>query len=247
MEKTSSYWGVIHPWGVTYGVISHRSETLLLNQIVPPRFLFRWSFPARNLKKIPKSSGRLLDLPEECLLPSLGELDQQRDFATVKLAWNDDGLGVSVEVSGRSHRPQGLANENDRPDGVWLWVNTRNTQTVHRATRFCHHFLLLPIGGGPKQADPVVRPALVARAREENPLPDAELVQIQSEVTRTGYWLDAWFPKEVFVGFEPETHGQIGFHYLIHDSELGDQTLAVGAEFPYESDPSLWQTVELNR
>jgi len=76
-------------------------------------------------------------------------------------------------------------------------------------------------------------------------LPKTELVQVKSEVSTTDYLLEAWFPAEVFVGFDPTTNRKIGLHYLVHDSELGDQTLAVGGEFPYESDPSLWQTVEL--
>lgn len=216
-----------------------------MNQIVPPRFLFRWSFTARKLANLPRSSGRLLDLPDDCLLPSLSELEQRRDFATVKLAWNDGGLALSVEVKGRSERPQFVQGENQLPDGIGLWFDTRNTQTVHRATRFCHHFVLLPLGGGPKHTLPVVKALPVARAREDVALPDAALVRIQSEVSSTGYWVDVWFPAEVFSGFDPGTNDRIGFHYAIHDTELGNQNLAVGSEFPFESDPSLWQTVEL--
>ncbi len=215
-----------------------------MNQIVPPRFLFRWSFNARKVEKIPRSSGRLLDLPDDCQLPSLAELDQSAEFAGVKLAWNPQGFAISIEVSGRSKRPEAAVGE-ARPDGVSLWFDTRNTQAVHRATRFCHHFILRPVGGGPKGDLPIVRALPVARAREETPIPNADLVKIQSEISKSGYWLDAWFPADVFTGFDPATNNRIGFHYLIHDSELGDQTLAVGSEFPFESDPSLWQTVEL--
>lgn len=217
-----------------------------LNQIVPPRFLFRWSFAAKKIEKLPRMTGRLLDLPEECLLPSLGELDQRSDFARVKLGWNGNGFAISVQIEGRTRRPEPAASDISRPNGVWLWFDTRNTQTVHRATKFCHHFILLPAGGGPKRSEPSVRSLPVARARDENPLPDSDLVKIQSEISATGYWLDAWFPSEVFAGFDPATNGRIGFHYVVHDTELGDQTLAVGNEFPYESDPSLWQTIELN-
>ena len=76
------------------------------------------------------------------------------------------------------------------------------------------------------------------------------IVRVGSEIpvapgSVRGVALDAWFPAEVFTGFDPATNSRIGFHYVVHDTELGDQTLAVGSEFPYESDPSLWQTVEL--
>lgn len=218
-----------------------------MNQIVPPGFLFRWSFTAKKIDKLPRATGRLLDLPEECLLPSLGELDQQADFARIKLAWNEKGFGVSVEVTGRK-RPLEIPRElTGHPDAVSLWFDTRNTQTIHRATRFCHQFLLHPAGSGLKRAHPSVRAMPVARAREESALPNAELVKIQAGTTDTGYWIDAWFPREVFVGYEPENQTQMGFYYLVHDSELGDQTLSAGREFPFESDPSLWHTVELGK
>ena len=51
-------------------------------------------------------------------LPTLGELDQRRDFARVKLAWNDGGLAVSVTVSGRSRRPECVGSELAHSDGI---------------------------------------------------------------------------------------------------------------------------------
>jgi hypothetical protein len=216
-----------------------------MNQVVPPRFLFRWSFSAKRNEAIPSDGLRLLDLSQEFRIPTLGEFDRQTDFANVSLAWNDRGFAFSVTVLGRTRPIECQGKPLELCDGVRLWIDTRNTQTVHRATKFCHHFVLLPAGGGAKKTKPVVRALPVARAREETPLPDVSLVKIQADVTKSGYWIDAWFPAEVFIGFDPSTHPRIGFHYFLHDSELGDQTLAVGREFPFESDPSLWQTVEL--
>jgi len=216
-----------------------------LNQIVPQRFLFRFSFFARKMENLPRRTGRLLDLPETCLLPSLAELEQKTDFAQVKLAWNNNGLAVSVEVTGRTRRPETPKIENANRDGIELWIDTRNTQTVHRATKFCHHFFVHPLGRAARSELPLVRSLAVARAREENPLPNPQIVKTYSEISKSGYLLEIWFPREVFVGFDPEAQSQIGFHYLVHDSEFGSQTLAVGSEFPFESDPSLWQTVEL--
>lgn len=217
----------------------------MTNQIVPPRFLFRWSFVAKKIDHLPNAKGRLLDLPDDSQLPSTGELDQQRHFARIKLAWNERGFGIGLTVSERTRKPECVASELAHSDGICLWIDTRNTQTVHRATRFCHQFYVLPAGSGPKRTDPVVSAIAVARSREENVLPRADLVQVQSGLSATGYWVDAWFPAEVLTGFDPATNSKLGFHYRVHDTELGDQTLAVGSEFPYESDPSLWQTVEL--
>ena len=216
-----------------------------MNQVVPSPFLFRWAFQAKRVESVPSPSGRLLNLPSDCQLPSISELTHQKPFATVSLAWNDKGLAVSLAVAGRSSRPECQLNDLGLSDGIRLWINTRNNQTIHRATRFCHHFVVLPAGGGTKKLNPIVRSLPVARAREEVALPPTDSVKTQSECNDSGYWLEMWFPAEVFVGFDPETNPKLGFHYLVKDSQLGNQTLAVGNEFPYDSDPSLWQTVDL--
>ena len=85
----------------------------------------------------------------------------------------------------------------------------------------------------------------MARAREESLPTDTSQIRIQSEVRSDGYWLDAWLPTEALVGYDPSQHPQLGFHYIIRDSELGEQSLAVGGEFPCASDPSIWPTIEL--
>ena len=52
-------------------------------------------------------------------------------------------------------------------------------------------------------------------------------------------------PKMALGGWDPDEHPKLGFNYAVIDRELGDQTLAVGREFPISEDPSLWQTLEL--
>lgn len=215
-----------------------------MNQVVPPRFLFRWSFIAPRITNIPRTTGRLLELPDECVLPSLGEFDSRVDFARIKCAWNDDGFGISLDIAGRAKGPQCDKNNLMGSDGIQVWIDTRDTKTVHRATKFCHQFILLPSGGGAKKRDAIVRSLPFTRTREDATLPNSDLVRVQSDVSES-YWLDAWFPAELLTGFEPSTNPRIGFHYVVRDSVFGEQTLAVGSEFPYESDPSLWQTVEL--
>jgi hypothetical protein len=49
----------------------------------------------------------------------------------------------------------------------------------------------------------------------------------------------------VLAGFDPDQNRRLGFCYAVHDAELGDQTLSVGADFPYWEDPSLWSVLEL--
>lgn len=214
-----------------------------MSQFIPPRFLFRFAFAVPRVAEIPRKSGRLLKLPDTCRLPNLGELDSLREFADVRLAWNDNGLALSVTVNGKSQIP--VYDSDAVADGIHVWLDTRATQNVHRATKYCHRFSLLPRGGRHKAAAPLAVSIPLPRAREESVPPDASLIQLQAEVRQDGYELDAWLPAEVLFGFDPASHPRLGFHYVVRDRELGDQHLSTGSEFPYESDPSLWQTIEL--
>lgn len=210
--------------------------------LLPPRFLFRYSFPIRFEKALPKSGKKLLALPVTCMLPDVGGIEGAKPFGELRIAWNKAGLGISVEVRGKKLPPQGNPRSPTTSDGLQIWIDTRNTQNIHRASRFCHHLCLLPVGGNHGS---IVVPLAIARAREEVSLPDPDDFRIQAEVTRGGYLLEAWLPSGTLHGFDTEASPRLGFSYLLTDSELGEQCLSVGAEFPISHDPSLWATLEL--
>ena len=62
-----------------------------------------------------------------------------------------------------------------------------------------------------------------------------------------GYVLEALIPAEALTGWGPVDHPRLGFAFAVYDRELGVQTYTIGTEFPFESDPSLWATLELTR
>ncbi|MGQ0634304.1 MAG: hypothetical protein ACT4QC_06825 [Planctomycetaceae bacterium] len=215
--------------------------------LLPHRFLFRYSFPLRYEAKLPRGGKNLLALPDSCRLPDLGALDDAQPFGDVRLAWNNSGLGVSLEVRGKKQPLQCDPATPDLCDGLQVWVDTRSTQTIHRASRFCHSFCLLPTGGGRGKKEPVAVPLAIARAKENGPLCDPADVQVASQVTAGGYRLDAWLPAKALYGYDPEAQPRLGFYYFLRDAELGGQFLTVGPEFPFAYDPSLWSVLELVR
>src|SRR5271166_2067832 len=97
--------------------------------VVPHRFLFRFSFPVREAEQSAAQKP----------LPDLGGLDTAAPFATLRAGWNDAGLGFRLEVSGKKMPVFADPNDPTESDGLHLWIDTRNTQSIHRATRFCHH------------------------------------------------------------------------------------------------------------
>jgi hypothetical protein len=216
--------------------------------LVPHHFLFRLAYPCRYVPDIPhEDRDDLLDLPEACRIDNLAELDGTRNFAEVRLAWNELGLGFQVAVRGKSQTPQGDAARPKGSDGVTLWLDTRDARTSHRASRYCHQFHFMPAGGGPERDEPAFVQAKIPRALQDAPLSPASAVPFQGERLSNGYRLEAFLPAAVLNGFDPEQNPRLGFYFAVHDAELGEQVLSVGAEFPYWEDPSLWSVLELVR
>jgi hypothetical protein len=216
--------------------------------LVPHRFLFRVAYPCRYIKHIPiEDDDRLLSLPEACRVDNFAAMDEQRDFADVRLAWNDFGLGMQVEVRGKDQLPQGDIARLRGSDGVTLWIDTRDARTSHRASRYCHQFHFLPTGGGPEGDEPVLSQSKINRALQDAPLCNANDVPFRSERTKHGYVIEAFLPAAVLNGFDPEQNPRLGFYYVVRDAELGEQVLSVGSDFPYWEDPSLWSVLELNK
>ncbi len=214
------------------------SESLLA-----PTFLFRFSVPCRRADPLWTPKGISLD--ERYMLPNFGELEDRPLFADVRAAWNDSGLAFAVRVSGKKQSVWCRASRVEDSDGLHVWIDTRDTHTIHRASRFCHRFVFLPSGAGPGNSQPVAKLLTINRARE-NPKPiDERLLKVRSEKRVNGYILQTHIPAEVLTGFDPAEHGRLGFTYAVTDRELGCQSFTVGPEFPFEEDPSLWGTLEL--
>ncbi len=217
-----------------------------MSSVLPYRFLFRFEYAARRIDALPRRKGlRPLDLPESCRLQDGGPLDGQAPFAHLSAAWNVHGVGFQLDVPQRSGRLECDPDKPEQSDGLRIWIDTRSTQNVHRATRFCHSFVAIPQGGGDDGRLPSAMQLPVPRAREDAPLCEPEDLLIAAEVLRDAYRLELWLPRDVLQGFDPDAQARLGFHYLIRDNVLGSQTPAVGADYPYETDPSLWSVLSL--
>ena len=112
--------------------------------LLPHRFLFRVAHPCRYVKAMPADEGdSLLDLPESCRLDNFAAMDDARNFADVRLAWNELGVGVQVEVRGKSEVPRGdAARPNDSAHRSSAAINRSKTgdRLIQREQRIvCHN------------------------------------------------------------------------------------------------------------
>jgi hypothetical protein len=210
--------------------------------LLSPRFLFRFSVPCRSAAPLPTIDSRLA---AKYALPSLEPLDGRAALAEVRMAWSPQGLAFWMQVRKRRRAPRCDENRLADSDGIQVWIGTRESSGIHRATRFCHRFAFLPTGGGRKNDQPVADQLLIPRARENAPPVGPRQLRVASEVRRDGYLLSAQIPAEALAGYQPRDHAQLAFTYLVVDSELGEQAFCCSATMPFHEDPSLWARLEL--
>jgi hypothetical protein len=211
-------------------------------------FLFRFAVPCQHHEPLWSPGGVQLD--EHYCLPCFASLDQPADadqpsWADVRMAWSQAGLALNLRVRGKRQPPWCRASRIEDSDGLAIWINTRPTADMHRASRFCQAFRFLPSGAASSTAEPVAAAVAIPRARE-NPQPfDERLLMIRGEQRVDGYLLEAFLPAAVLTGYDPDEHSQLGFTYAVIDRELGQYVMTVGEPFPYDADPSLWSILEL--
>ena len=178
-------------------------------------------------------------------LPDLAAIDGKRSPADVRLAWGTEGLAFSVLVIGKKRSIQCSAPHPEESEGVQILIDTRDVHTVHRATRFCHRFAFLPLGGGTNKMEALAAWLPIHRAREHPRAIPPGAVRVACRIIRGGYELSGLIAAEALTGFDVEQHPRLGFNYVVLDRELGVQTFAVGPPMPAHEDPSLWTSLEL--
>ena len=216
--------------------------------IVPNRFLVRVCHPCPFVKDAPRDTDEdeyLVELPESAKLDNFAGLDAQDNFADVRLAWNEFGLAVQIEVKGKSQAPVGDADKPSASDGLRLWIDTRDARASHRGSRYCHQFAFFPTGGGTEKEEPFLTQSKINRAMQDAPMANLADVPFRAHRVKGGYRLEVFLPAAALNGFDPQEHPRLGIYYAVRDQELGDQFLSVGWEFPFSDDPSLWAVLEL--
>jgi len=213
--------------------------------LIPNRLLFDVEFPLCERQRPPAFDPELSDWTDELRLPDLCELDGQAPFAPVYACWNSDGLHIATRVTGKRSPLRCEAATFWRGDNLRICTNMRPARDVKRATRFCQQFYLMPRGGGSDGRQPIGGGAKLQRAKEDAPVASADRIEVQSNVERDGYALQAHLPADVLFGFDPDEHPRIGFYYMLEDADYGQQFLTVGDDLYWYIDPSTWATAAL--
>jgi len=209
-----------------------------------PISLFKPIASCRYRPRRPTVDGKLREWRDEHRLAALSELAGEEDFAQYYLGWNGRGLYLALDVPKQA---QVVVNRQNPPagDALEVFVDTRATQTSHRATRFCHHFVMLPAGGGRNRKEAIVRQIPIRRALQRAPLADPEDMAVASELREDGYSLELALRTEALHGYEPEEGGRMALALVLHDIQRGRRFWGTAEDFPYARDPSTWSLIEL--
>ena len=183
--------------------------------LLPQAFWFRIAASCPRLDEMPRPDGRqrLLDLPASCALP-----DGAATGGACVRGPRSASRGI-LAAWGSPCMAEGLSDPQlapDRPEGfadVQLWVDTRDTRDVSRATRFCHRFaasLRLAMPGRKLEVEVVQRP--IARAVADAPMSQAGLIESARRARpRPAGSLEVFLPAQALNGFDPETNRRLGF------------------------------------
>lgn len=215
---------------------------------IPTHFLFRVAYPCLYLPNIPLKKGDdLLNLPEAATLPPFARLAGGKSWATIKTAWNEKGFALELIVTGKDNPAQGDPNRPRSSDGITFWLDTRDVRDSHRGSRYCHQFSLIATGAGEDRDEPAIIQQKIHRALQDAPIKNSSDFLCRRHPHKNGYRLEAFLPATSLSGFDVEVNARLGFFYLAQDSELGQQSLSHGPEFPFAEDPTLWQMLELKK
>ena len=210
--------------------------------ILPKRSLFRFEIPIHHVARTLRIDGDVSTWSQKYLVPPLVQLEGEEPLADVYWAWNEDGFYAAFDVPNRHGRLHCDPKQWWKHDGLRLCIDTRDARDIKRATRFCHFFYLLPVGGGADGKRPVVGTHRMSRAKEPPPAVDVSLIKVDAAVRRDGYSLEVALPAACLSGWDPVEHPRIGVYYKVKDAQLGSQHLSADDELGWNVDPSTWAT-----
>ena len=213
--------------------------------LVDPTMLFRFETPIRFHAFDPTANS--WSLPVECRLPAFSTLAGRARFADVRMAWCQHGFVFWMQVANKRQLPWCRDGRALESDGLHLWIDTRNSLDIHRATRYCHHFAFCPIGGGPRRDRPFASLVPINRARENPQTIAPTSLRIASKLHTNGYQLCGVIAATALTGFDPRDYSQLGFWWAVKDHELGWQTMTLSSEYPAPENPSLWGAAQLSK
>ena len=223
-----------------------KAGAMKLNELLgDPAWLFDFGFPIKEMAgRISKPELLEWKLNEECMIPAFSSLSGTRRFAEAYIGWSPAGfffqahlkaLGIVIPETKAAPNPA-------RASLFSVYVDTRWSPDVHRATSFCHRFDF--IVQRPTRSTPEQRGhgelAPIQRARAAPAEVHPKDISVAGYLLPDGYEVKAFLPADTLTGYSPEEFQDVGVFYTINDLVYGNQIMARTLQSPYFEDPSVW-------
>ena len=133
--------------------------------LIDPTFMFRFRSQLRRCKAEWTEEG--IALSPQHKLPCFAEVSGKKLFADVRAGWHEEGLYFTAKITGKRQPPWCRDTRPEESDGLHIWIDTRDTHNIHRASRFCHRFVFAPQGQGKAGIQPFGAMLPIHRAKED--------------------------------------------------------------------------------
>lgn len=179
-------------------------------------------------------------LQKRCKLPDTSPFLCCDVFASVALAWNEEG--ILIDVAFNKPFEEALYPKFSEGDAVEIFIDTRDRKSAGFATRFCHHFLFLPAPCQGISAQELTR----FRTEETHPLCDPGLLKSETTFHKKGYAMRLAIPSECLHGFDPAAFDRMGFTYRLHRLKGAPQYFSADtSHFSLEQHPKFWASFNI--
>ena len=182
-------------------------------------------------------SGLFRSLP---FLPDLSQYLFEEKFSDVSICWNEEGLLIDVEIS----KPFENSSFPDYTDGdsVELFIDTRDIKQAGFATKFCHHFVVLPS----KVSEIQVQEVTKFRSEDSHALCDPSLITVKTQYGKKQYHMSITIPATCLHGYDPYAFSRLGFTYQVNRYRGEPQHFCVSSRyFDIMQNPSMWSSLKL--
>lgn len=215
-----------------------KAEENILDAVDPLRPLdfFFLTINVLQLKEIPQRKT----FANQLMLPVFCELLGEQKFADVLLGWHASGLWIGLNIA--APLQQSIYPDYKKGDAIEIFIDTRDVKTAGYATKFCHHFVILP----QKTTSETMMEITHFRSDDKHELADSRDLVVQVNPQAKKYTLTAFIPAKCLHGYDPLSFQRMGFNYIIYRKAGGCQSFVASNDYANVAQtPSVWASLQL--
>lgn len=184
--------------------------------------------------------GLDITLNKKLDLPDTSDLLGEASFGDLTLLLKQDGIHIQATV--KKPFEECFYPDYEKGDCLELFFDTRDLKTAGFMTRFCHHFLILPV----EVQGITSREVTQFRTEDTHPLCDPADLEVQPDFSSSRYQLNIFIPAHCLHGYDPLSFKRLGFTYRLNRFQGEPQHFSVSSRnFNIVQHPSLWASLQI--